>query len=274
MVAILSACGVKPGAPGGEVATIVAATMAAVQASGGSSDIPVALPGGGATIPEGLASRLLVEIVPAVTAGQEAPPWQYAPEHRVIHLSQYALQDTAQDPEIFDYPAAEYAAMNESAARNIQLLQDLRSNLGVLASSQTLPNVSFFNAAPVFHAQAAVRPFQNGLGIRTLTEYAQYAAPVNNHEMFYHFEGLTMDGKRYIVAILPLTAPLLQADSTLPSLPPSGGVPFPANASPDPTELQGYYSAVQRLLDATPAGDFAPSLAALDAFIGSMSFAP
>ena len=114
-------------------------------------------------------------------------------------------------PQIVVFPAAEYAAVNESAAANIQMLQGVLSNPGSVPDSKNLPHITFFNAGPVFQSQVAVVPFQGGYGIRALTEYAQYAAPVNNNDMFYHFQGLTSDGKKYIVAILPVTSPLLQA---------------------------------------------------------------
>ncbi|MEO8354588.1 MAG: hypothetical protein ABI621_01610 [Chloroflexota bacterium] len=45
------------------------------------------------------------------------------------------------------------------------------------------------------HPLMQVINFQNGRGIRFLTQYAQYPAPINNHELFYHFQGLTNDGK-------------------------------------------------------------------------------
>ncbi|HEX9387675.1 MAG TPA: hypothetical protein VF918_15235, partial [Anaerolineales bacterium] len=55
--------------------------------------------------------------------------------------------------------------------------------------------------------------FQNGQGVRFLTEYAQYAASANNHDLFYHFQGLTRDGAYYIIAILPITVPVLAETS-------------------------------------------------------------
>ncbi|HET6845756.1 MAG TPA: hypothetical protein VFH29_02920, partial [Anaerolineales bacterium] len=108
----------------------------------------------------------------------------------------------------------------------------------------------------------------------TLTEYAQYAAPISNNDLFYHFQGLTADGKKYVVAILPVTAPMLQADSARSSVPPTGGIAFPDMGSPDPAIYESYYTAVSSLLNTTPADEFTPSLTDLDALIGSLSLAP
>jgi hypothetical protein len=62
--------------------------------------------------------------------------------------------------------------------------------------------VPFFNAAQVFASNIKVISFQNGKGVRFLTEYAQHAASANNHNLFYYFQGLTGDGAYYIIAIL------------------------------------------------------------------------
>ena len=61
----------------------------------------------------------------------------------------------------------------------------------------------------MFHAQYQVFPFGSGGGIRYLTLYAQYYAPINNHDLFYTYQGLTNDGKYWVSAILPINNPIL-----------------------------------------------------------------
>ncbi len=231
------ACGlVEPGTlPQVGVSTIVAETLAAAtEAPPPATETPAvpvglttAFPGGTIVIPAGLASGISAETVAAIVGQQDGPWWDMAPEHVLLTLQGYALAGKFHEPQIVVFPAAEYAAVNESAAANIQTLQGVLSNPGSVPGGKDLPHITFFNAGPVFQAQVAVLPFQDGYGIRALTEYAQYAAPVNNNDMFYHFEGLTADGKKYIVAILPVSAPLLQADSAQSSMPPAGGITFP-----------------------------------------------
>jgi hypothetical protein len=189
-------------------------------------------------------------------------------------LQGYALQGKFHEPQVVIYPADKYAGLNDGAAQNIQRLRDVLSNPASPISSDALPSVPFFNAAPVFRAQTAVIPFKGGEGIRVLTEYAQYTAPVNNADLFYHFQGLTSDGKTYIVAILPVTAPPLAPGSDAASVPPIGGIPFPGYDNADPAAIESYYAAVSNILDSMPAGDFNPSLTALDALIGSLYVSP
>ncbi len=100
-----------------------------------------------------------------------------------------------------------------------------------------------------------------------MTEYAQYAAVANNNDLFYNFQGLTSDGRYYIIAILPVNAPFLAADSNIPqtSLPPDG-IPL-SGLDPD----EAYYNAVVSKLNQTAPDVFTPSLNALDALTQSIA---
>ena len=113
---------------------------------------------------------------------------------------------------------------------------------------ETLPNVPFFNAEHIIAASIQLIKSQNGSGVRELTQYDQYPAPINNHELFYHFEGLTNDGKYYLIAILPITAPVLAEDEKTESSVPAGGIPIPPNTGP--TDV--YYFSVTQFLYSLP----------------------
>jgi hypothetical protein len=144
---------------------------------------------------------------------------------------------------------------------------------GPSLSADQLPTVPFFNAAQVFESNIQVISFQNGQGVRFLTEYAQYAASVNNHDLFYHFQGVTRDGAYYIIAILPITAPVLAETSDAGAVLPLGGVPYPYMADPG-ADMQGYYASVADVLNATPSDRFTPTINQLDALIQSMRINP
>ena len=109
--------------------------------------------------------------------------------------------------------------------------------------------------------------------MRFLTEYSQYNAPVNNHELFYHFQGVTRDGAYYIIAILPITVPVLAETSDAAAALPLGGIVYPDITDPD-TDWQGYYTAVTDLLNATSSDAFTPTINQLDLLIQSMQIAP
>lgn len=131
---------------------------------------------------------------------------------------------------------------------------------------ETLPNVPFFNAGSLIAANIKLISFQSGNGVRALTQYAQYSAPINNRELFYHFQGLTSDNKYYVIAILPITAPMLPEDEKPEAAVPPDGVPLPTDIGPN----EVYYFSVTEKLNALAPDSYTPSLDALDLLIQSI----
>jgi hypothetical protein len=238
-------------------------TEVATQAGG----TPVSFEGVSFVIPNGLASSANTEKMTAVESNSGAP-WDIAPTHWRFTFIEYPLQGKFHEPRVFVYPADEYAQNNPSAAEQIERLKKILS--GGAPMQETLPTVPFFNAAAQIAANIKIFPFQNGGGVRSLTQYAQYAAPINNHELFYQFQGLTNDGKYYVIAILPITAPILPEDEKPEATVPEGGVPIPADIGPNDV----YYFSVTEKLNTLPPDSYTPSLNTLDALIQSFNLAP
>jgi hypothetical protein len=165
-----------------------------------------------------------------------------------------------------------YVELSTAAFESMHRLRNV-TNPGASINPDQLPAVPFFNAAQLFASNIQTISFQNGSGIRFLTEYGQYPAPVNNHELFYQFQGFTNDGEYYIVAIFPLTAPGLGESSDPESAVAIGGVAYPQMGDPS-DDWKAYYTAATNLLDATSPESFTPSISQLDALIQSMWVAP
>jgi len=223
-------------------------------------------------LPTGLANGISGTQFPRVD-GQDHPSWELTPGHTVVKLEGYSLQGKFFEPQIYVYPAMPYVELFPGAFESMHRLRNVMNPTGPITPDQ-LPAVPFFNAAQVFASNVQAIPFQNGSGIRFLTEYAQYPAPVNNHELFYHFQGFTNDGEYYIIAILPITVPVLAETSDAGSPLPSDGIQYPFFADPNPEVLQKYYEDVANLLSATPNNVFAPAIGQLDALIQSMQITP
>ena len=286
---VLAACApVQPATqqvPG--VETIVAATLQALTSgapptaatatlplppSAQPDGTPVSYGNVSLILPTGVASSALAGTMPAVVGVADGPGWEVAPEFIKFQLENYAHRgDIFHEPTILVYPAPEYAAVNEQAAKNIQRLQAILSGAAAPAA-ENLPHVATFNAGQAFAAQIQVISFQNGTGVRFLTEYAQYYVTANNRDLFYMFQGLTADGKYYIIAILPASHPLLASDENPESPIPSGGIPFPGYY--DEAALEAYYPSVTNLLNITSPDQFNPTLTSLDTLIQSISIAP
>jgi hypothetical protein len=256
-----------------EVGTIVAATMqtytaapgegTATQAVTQTEGTPVSYENVSFVIPNGLASGGNAETMTALETNNTAP-WDIAPTHFRFTLTGYPLQGKFHEPRIFVYPADEYAQINPNAAEQLDRLKKVLT--GAIPLHETLPNVPFFNATAQISAQIKMISFQNGSGIRSLTQYAQYAAPINNHELFYHFQGLTSDTKYYLIAILPVTAPILPEDENPEATVPDGGVPIPTAVGPNDV----YYFSVTEKLNSLVPEAFTPPLDMLDALIQSI----
>lgn len=212
-----------------------------------------------------------IDIAPVTN--EDAPYWERTPGHLQVSLNDYyVLQGKFHQPQIYVYPAMPYVELSTAAFESMHRLRNVM-NPGASITADQLPAVPFFNAAQVFASNIQAVSFQNGSGIRFLTEYGQYPAPVNNHELFYHFQGFTNDGEYYIVAIFPITAPGLGESSDPESAVAIGGVAYPSMGDPS-DDWEAYYTAAANLLDSTSPESFTPSLSQLDALIQSMQVAP
>lgn len=242
-------------------------------ASAPTPTLPVAAAGGFAvSLSSSLAEGYLLEVVPAVSDENEAGPWSIAPAHLLIRLPNYPLQGKFHEPRLVIYPVSSLIGMNEGAAYNFKRLQEiLDAGGGLPASPQDLPGLFFFNAGGLFVSNLSRLSFQNGQGIRWLTQYAQYFAPVNNFELFYLYQGLTQDQNFYVIAVLPVMHPALAMDDNPNAALPPGGIPYPAE---DWSQAEEYYRQVRNLLETTPPDSFTPRLSDLDALIVSLNVSP
>ncbi len=252
--------------------TAIAATAAPTQvstaplpASGGMevSVGPLSL-----VLPPGLASGVLGSQIPR-KEGQDLAYWDVTPGHTVLKLEGYPLQGKFHQPQIYVYPAQAYAEMVPGAFESVRRLDNILYGPDAPINVEQLPTVPFFNAQQVFASNIQKISFQNGGGVRFLTEYAQYPTSVNNQDLFYHFQGVTRDGAHYIIAILPINNPALAETSDAGAALPSGGIPYPNLTTPKP-DMPGYYNAVTNLLNAQLPQAFSPTIIQLDSLIQSM----
>jgi hypothetical protein len=226
----------------------------------------------GFVLPSGIASGFVGNQFSRVE-GDSVPPWEVTPGHTQITLDGYLLQGKFHQPQIFVYPAASYAEMYPAAFESIHRLDTILYDPAGPNLNEPLPEVPFFNAAQVFASNVQSISFQGGNGVRFITEYAQNSAPVNNYDLFYHFQGLSRNGAYYIIAIFPITAPMLAESSDPGAILPPGGVAFP-DINNSNSDVQGYYASVTNLLNTTSPDAFTPTINQLDVLIHSMLIAP
>ena len=221
-------------------------------------------------LPPGLASGVRGSQLPRVD-GEDSPIWGRTPGHTQLALEGYLLQGKFHQPQILVYPAQGYAELVPAAFESLHRLNNILG--GMPLSSEQLPAIPSFNAQQAFASNMQLISFQNGRGVRFLTEYGQYAASANNNELFYHFQGLTSDGAYYIIAVLPITVPVIAETSDGGAVLPPGGIPYPYFADPN-ADMEAYYAAVTALLDGTSPEAFSPTINRLDQLIQSMRITP
>jgi hypothetical protein len=205
--------------------------------------------------------------------GHNVSPWEVTPGHTQLKLEGYLLQGKSNQPKIYVYRAQDYAEMYPAAFESIRRIDNILGNNGTPIGVDQLPTVPFYNAKQAFATNIQVISFQSGRGVRFLTEYAQYPVSGNNQDLFYHFQGVTSDGAYYIIAILPITAPVLAESSDAGAVLPQGGIPYPDMNNLN-ADWQGYYNAITNLLNARSPDEFSPTINKLDLLIQSMRITP
>jgi hypothetical protein len=193
------------------------------------------------------------------------------PAHTKLTLQGYPLSGKFFEPMIRIYSVAGYTALlPDRIPAEVAELQAIIASGSIppFATSFTssLPFLPTFPAAQVFYAKEQMQPFQSGGGIRFLTEYAQYSAPVNNTDLFYTYQGLTADGQYWVSAILPVNNPILPADA----MNPPGGLSWEEFTN----GFDVYITDTLGQLNAQPPDSFTPTLGALDALVASITITP
>jgi hypothetical protein len=259
-VFVLSACNL-PGQ--GVQATQVSVEATQAQTTSGT---PFSFQNVSFVIPTGLANGATPAVVPLADESNSAP-WGMAPEHIEITLNGYPLPEKIFKPVIHVYPAQEYAAANSWAAGSITRLQAVLANPAGLLTNDTLPTIPFNGAAAQqYAAQAKLISFNGGSGVRMVSQYGQFPGQITRDNSFYHYEGLTSDGKYMVAILFPVVLPL-QSTAENPS---ADGIPYPGDIS-DTAGLTAYYQGITNLLDAANPETFQPTLSLLDELVQSIS---
>jgi len=268
IASLACAIGSTPAQPG--LATVVAETLQAVTQNANNPSAPSGVSASfkniSFVIPDGLATGASSEDIPAQDES-EGGPWGVAPEHVEFTLTGYLTTDDYFKPVVHVYPAQDYASANSWAASSLSRLQAVLSSPSIALTNDVLPTIPFNGAAAQLYAgQPKLLSFNGGNGVRMISFYAQFPAPITATGNFYHYEGLTSDGKYFVAVLFPILVPL-QATTDNPS---ADGVTYPSDLS-DNNAVNQYYQSITDKLGAASPDAFQPSLTLLDALIQSIT---
>jgi hypothetical protein len=211
-------------------------------------------------IPAGLA-----ESASLITTTSEE--WPYVnpsigplPEHWVITLAGYALENPGFTPRIIIFHTDEYEQFSPMTQAIIQPLRELQ-----LHPEGSVPAGVFISR---FSAHVFKLPSPNGIGVRYLTQVFMNYGPITNDDIFYYYVGLSTDGGYYVSAMLSVNLSFLPKTGNPDDPLPADGVPFPGAF--DSASFGDYLQAVAARINATPAEEVRPSLLLLDKMMRSI----
>jgi hypothetical protein len=149
--------------------------------------------------------------VPSVLPAELEMEWFAVPEHVDFTFYDYPLSDTFHNAHIAIYPVAEFLEVNPVAEETVAELE------AFLALKPKDPDkvplvLPVFNAAQMITVLVEYLTFEDGSGVRFVSQYGQASWPINNSDLFYAYQGFTDDGLYLISAILPVSHPSLPAD--------------------------------------------------------------
>lgn len=218
-----------------------------------------------------LASDVQFEQVAPVqlTDPNSQPFWAAHPGYREFIFMEFAVEsEYAPEARIRIYPTENMFTYNEymfdqwaalSEVLNNQVDYPANSIFGIYDdfTAGEIPALPVKNAAQVFATQLRFVEFENGVGVRYLTRYAQAPFVTDNQYLFYSFQGLTYDNAYYVVVDIPVNSPII-ADEWVP----------PAVFDAEAVQTEDV-AIIEQLMLLNPA-DFTPDLTTIDTMIGTL----
>ena len=153
---------------------------------------------------QALAENIVAGVNPAFIDENQ---WWSVPEHREYKFNNWILVDAFLEARIKIYPVEDFRTINPGVGERLDALRVVLDTKP--ADGEGAPVGDVFNAGQMYKSNVKYLRFQNGEGIRFLTQYGQALSPLGRPMMFYTFQGFTDDSKYFISAMLPATHPSL-----------------------------------------------------------------
>jgi hypothetical protein len=188
------------------------------------------------------------------------------PEH--IRVTFDGITTTAQfDPrqkQILIIPLENYRAIFRNVQATIfnSTTVELQNVLATQppALNEALPLLPTSDQSQAFYTAPRYIPFNGGKGVRYLTQFTQEITAATSSNLSYVYQGLSDDGRYLIAAYLPISTT---------AMPTSAAEITKDVRDAMKRDYKGYIAGVVSALDSAPQS-FTPSLAALDATMGSI----
>lgn len=205
---------------------------------------------------------------PAVPADPNAPALGGGAPQNIRFLFDNAQVESFFNPrlpQVYVYPVAGLKVLDPSVAKNVETLEKILADKQV-APDQDIPIFPVMPASQVLHAQTRFLDFVNGTGVSFVTAYKQDASALTSDQIFYTFQGITLDGLWYVAAYWNVSTPALPADG------PAAQNVLPPDVTAQ--QYEAYLAQTVATLDKLPSAGFAPNLRLLDQMVQSIHAEP
>jgi len=187
------------------------------------------------------------------------------PQYTEVTLTGYVLTDRSQSPQIDVFPTQGYLDIYPDGIKGFQ--SDLQSLIDGGVPGDSLPFLNPYESAQLFHAQYEVlNVASSSSGIRYLTQYAQNFVPINDHDMFYTYQGMTSDTTYMITIILPVSNPMLPESSD--------NIPGGQTWEQFSNNFTAYLTDLKTQVNGLDPKAFTPTLSMLDTLAASIAIQP
>lgn len=150
------------------------------------------------------------------------------------------------DPEITVYSMNALSSVNSeiyTIATNLaNLLNQINSSGGTVSVTTPVPFLPYQEKTQLIAVLPSIVTFTSGTGLRIITAYGDSGTSVSNDNLVYTVQGITLDGSKYLSAVIPITN----------------------------SQITGPIDAATFDWNSLPAESWSPSLSVLDAYIQSI----
>lgn len=197
------------------------------------------------------------------------------PRHRLFTFGATAKGEDATSPYLIPhisvYPIEEFKKvyalspeMVKGFAEDMAAISTIAGGSGAIGLEKELPYGLFIDAHQSFRAHATRLAFKSGKGFGFLTQYDIEPTLVNNENLVYVLQGVTADGKYYVLAEFHVASPLAA---------PKPGESHDGYSITNEKGYAAYVAKTAKKLEASPARDFTPNLEKLDELFKSITVA-
>jgi hypothetical protein len=202
------------------------------------------------------------------------PEYPVMPEHTSVGfgtLPFYSGRNYEFSPEIMTHPVDAFTRIfdpenkpSPDVIAEFQLIKKLSGEANDQPTAKPLPFIPFLDASQQVTVSFKRLSFANGKGFRFVTQYGFEAGLINESQLVYIFQGITTDGKTYVLATFPVSL------KGLPKADEKKHLGFDTSQDAESESKQdGYYKKASEWLIKN-ADQMTPSLETLDAVMSSI----